>query len=136
MATVSVEKDFPAAAEVVWSALERTGDVADWIPSLRKSWMEGDVRHVEFADGSPARERIVALDGDRRTYTYTYVDGPLPLERYESTVRVHPAGEGACRVTWSADFAAGSPAVEQELAVSIEGMYGDALAGLAAQLTD
>ena len=93
--------------------------------------MEGQVRHATFAGGGgDAREEIVALDDDARTYTYRYLDGPLDLASYTSTIRVEPDGDGS-QVTWNAEFAAGDPAAEPALAEAIAGIYASGLAELA-----
>ncbi|MCZ4536423.1 SRPBCC family protein [Gordonia terrae] len=131
MASIEVTKDFPLSATDVWSWIGDTGGVAEWIPAIDTSRMEGDVRHVVFTDGEPARERIVAFDGAARTYSYECIDGPLPLEHYRSTVSVTAAGDDACSVRWSAQFGAESATVEAELATAIEGIYAAALDELA-----
>ena len=100
-------------------------------PALESAHMEGQVRHATFAGGGgDAREEIVALDDDARTYTYRYLDGPLDLASYTSTIRVEPDGDGS-QVTWNAEFAAGDPAAEPALAEAIAGIYASGLAELA-----
>ncbi|MCG7632706.1 SRPBCC family protein [Gordonia McavH-238-E] len=131
MASIEVTKDFPLSATDVWSWIGDTGGVSAWIPAIGESRMDGDVRHVVFTDGAPARERIVAFDEEARTYSYEYIDGPLPLEHYRSTVSVTAAGDDACSVRWSAQFGAESAEVEAELATAIEGIYAAALDELA-----
>lgn len=127
MATIEVNRAFSASADSVWAWIGDTGGVAQWIPAIRSSRMQGDVRHVEFTDGQPARERIVDFDADARSYSYEYIDGPLPLQRYRSTVVVVDDGGSRCHVEWSAEFGAESAAVEAELSTAIETIYGDAL---------
>ncbi|GAA4674090.1 SRPBCC family protein [Gordonia humi] len=135
MASITVQSDFPVDAATVWGHVGNTADVADWIPAIGSSRMEGDVRHVVFTDGEPARERIVAHSDTDRSYTYSYIDGPLPLEHYESTVTVHETGPNSSRVVWSAEFGAASADVEQGLTTGITEIYSGALDELKAQLT-
>ncbi|MEE2061654.1 SRPBCC family protein [Rhodococcus artemisiae] len=127
MARIEVQRDFPVSAETVWNWIGSTGEVASWIPAIRSSRMEGDVRHVVFTDGEPARERIVEFDDGERTYAYEYIDGPLPLRHYRSTVSVVETGDRGCTVRWAAEFGAESADVEAGLATAIEGIYSDAL---------
>ncbi|ANY25144.1 SRPBCC family protein [Gordonia terrae] len=131
MASIEVTKDFSRSAEAVWAWIGDTGGVAAWIPAIDASRMDGDVRHVVFTDGAPARERIVAFDEEARTYSYEYIDGPLPLEHYRSTVSVAADGDDHCTVRWSAEFGAESAEVEAELATAIEAIYSAALDELA-----
>ncbi|MFE0749102.1 SRPBCC family protein [Gordonia sp. NPDC058843] len=134
MANIEVTKDFSRSAEAVWAWIGDTGGVATWIPAIDSSRMDGDVRHVVFTDGEPARERIVQFDAEGRTYSYEYIDGPLPLEHYRSTVTVLETGDDTSSVRWSAEFGAGSSEVEAELASAIEGIYAAALDELAVKV--
>ncbi|WP_435083516.1 SRPBCC family protein [Gordonia hongkongensis] len=86
MASIEVTKDFPLSAGDVWSWIGDTGAVAAWIPAIDASRMDGDVRHVVFTDGAPARERIVAFDEEARTYSYEYIDG-----RFRSSTTARPS---------------------------------------------
>lgn len=127
MAHIEVGHEFRVSATLVWRWIGNTGGVADWIPAINSSRLEGDIRHVVFVDGEPARERIVHFDDDHRTYSYEYMDGPLPLEHYRSTIAVIDNGDSSCRVRWSAEFGAESGDVETELATAIESIYASAL---------
>lgn len=122
----------------VWAVVGDVAGAADWIPALESSRLEGDVRHAEFAGGGgSARERIVAHDPTGRTYTYEYLDGPLALDVYRSTllVRADPDGEGSV-VDWTAEFAAVDAATEPDLATAIDGIYAGALAELQGRFGD
>ncbi|OZG26489.1 MxaD family protein [Williamsia sp. 1138] len=134
MATVNVERRFPVSADTLWERIGNIADVAAWIPAISSSRMEDDVRHVVFTDGEPARERIIEHLDAARTYTYQYIDGPLPLQHYQSTILVLEDGDDAGVVKWSADFGAESAEVEAGLVTAIEGIYSDALTELKAQV--
>ena len=49
---------------------------------------------VTLGDGAMIVEELVAWDDDAMSYTYTAVEGPLPVDNYESTITVTEAGEG------------------------------------------
>lgn len=134
MTSISVQETFSVDADTVWGWIGNTGDVATWIPAIGSSRMEGDIRHVVFTDGEPARERIIEHVDAERTYTYSYIDGPLPLRHYQSTILVLDSADGTCIVRWSAEFGAESAEVETELATAIEGIYTDALKELKAKV--
>lgn len=134
MADIHLTREFAAHADTVWQRVGDTAGVADWIPAIGSSRQEADVRHVVFTDGQPARERIVSHDDTARTYTYSYIDGPLPLEHYESTMTVTPSDDGTSVVTWSAEFGAASAEVEEALTASISEIYAAALDELQSQL--
>lgn len=134
MANIEVRQDFPVNADTVWKHVGSTPDVAEWIPAISSSHQEGDIRHVVFTDGEPARERIVAHNDATRSYTYAYIDGPLPLEHYESTATVTPTGQDTSTVIWTAEFGAASSEVEESLAASISEIYSGALDNLKSKL--
>ncbi|MFE7416785.1 SRPBCC family protein [Rhodococcus sp. NPDC057529] len=120
-----------ATPDAVWKIGGDTANVADWIPALEKSRQHGDLRYATFVDdGGEATERIVHHDDPRRSYTYEYVSGPLPLSFYSSTFTVNPHPDGA-EVVWSAEFASTAPESEPELAEAISEIYRSALIELA-----
>ena len=128
-----VEQQVRLAADpdAVWQVVGDTGAVASWVPALEASSMQESVRHATFAGGGgEAREEIVAHDADSRSYTYRYLDGPLALESYESTISVRPDGPGST-VVWSAQFSADGEETEAGLAEAIAGIYAAGLAELA-----
>ncbi|MGW5385311.1 SRPBCC family protein [Nocardia sp. NPDC003963] len=134
MAEIDVVQQFPVSAAQLWARVGDPGAVADWIPAISESRMDGDIRHVVFTDGNPARERIVEhRDADRR-YTYRYIDGPLALDFYESTIEVAESADGTSEIRWWAEFSAETEAVESALATAIESIYTGALAELAGLL--
>ena len=123
-----------ASPDAVWRVAGDAGAIAEWVPALESCRLEGDVRHGTFAGGGgDASERIVEHDDATRSYTYEYLTGPLALEEYRSRIAVHEDGLGA-RVVWTADFTAGSPEEEAQLATAIGGIYRGALTELKARL--
>lgn len=129
MATVSLRQEYAQSPAAVWAIVGDPADAARWIPSLDTSRLDGDVRHVVFTDGNPARERIVSHDDENRTYTYEYIDGPLPLAKYVSTIRVDAEGSGSV-ISWDAEFTAAGDdpaALEAQLETGIGEIYQGAL---------
>lgn len=133
--TVRETATIAADPDVVWATVGDVEAVSSWVPAIESSSLEGDVRTAEFASGGgTAHEKIVTRDDAGRTYTYQYLDGPLALERYESTITVTPGTAGESVVVWTAEFAAGSAEEEVELREAIAGIYAGALVELANQL--
>lgn len=105
------------------------------VPSIESVRMDGDHRLARQGDGGTVVERVVSRDAADQSYTDEYVEGPLPLERYSSTIRVTAAGPAAgsgSEVRWSADFAAvgDDPAVEDQRPDAIASIYRAALTHL------
>lgn len=133
MKYVKQQVQLAAEPEAVWRVVGDTGNVASWVPAIESSSMQGAIRHATFAGGGgDAREEIVSRDDAARTYTYRYLDGPLALESYESTIRVQPGGAGST-VVWTAQFSAADEGAEAGLLEAIDGIYAAGLAELATQ---
>ncbi|MFF0815388.1 SRPBCC family protein [Rhodococcus sp. NPDC003318] len=130
MAEVRVRQEFADSASQVWAIVGDPGAVDRWIPSVESVRMDGTMRHIVFPDGQPARERIAAHSDAGRHYTYEYVDGPLALAHYSSTLTVVETSPTTCAVEWNATFAATSPEAEPELVQGIEAIYRAALGEL------
>jgi len=116
-----------ASPDAVWKVAGDAGAIAEWVPAIESSHLEGDVRHATFAGGGgDATERIVEHDDAGRAYSYEYLTGPLALEVYRSRLAVMDHGEGA-EVLWASEFTAGSAEEEAQLATAIAGIYRGAL---------
>ena len=65
------------APDKAWAALRQVGDAHRLFARvLADSELNGDTRTVRFTNGMVARERILDVDEDRRSVTYTAVDVP------------------------------------------------------------
>jgi hypothetical protein len=123
----SIEID--ASVDSVWQLLSNFGDLS-WMPGIEGVALDGDVRTVTLASGrGRARERLVLHSCAARTITYVYIDGPLPLKEYESTIVV-ASKEGRTKVIWRAVLST-SPVIEDEVVGIINKMYTDALCAVA-----
>jgi hypothetical protein len=132
---VNESRVIAAAPDAVWKIAGDAGNIADWLPAIEKSHLDGDIRHATFAGGGgEATERIVEHDDAARYYVYEYLAGPLPLQFYRARIEVAAHPDGSI-VNWSSEFGAGSPEEEAALAEAIAGIYRGGLETLAAQAT-
>jgi hypothetical protein len=123
-----------ASPDAVWQLSGDPGAVADWLPAIEKSHLDGDLRYATFAGGGgEATERIVEHNDAQRYYVYEYLTGPLPLKFYRSRFAVSEHPDGAI-INWSAEFGAGSPEEEAALAEAIAGIYRAGMEELAARV--
>ncbi|MGY1806955.1 SRPBCC family protein [Blastococcus sp. SYSU D00669] len=66
-----------ARPDAVWKVVGNAGAIADRVPAIESSRLEGDVRHATFAGGGgDATERIVEHDDATRSYLYEYLVVP------------------------------------------------------------
>ena len=103
----------PAPVDQVWGFLRDFARVDRWHPDVTNVSVEGtdpgprigQERTITLRDGSVMRERLLALDDVRRSYTYSLVESPLPVSAHSSTVTLLPVTtDDATFVSWSADF--------------------------------
>ena len=108
MAQVSMSQKLEASAEKVWELIGGFNSLPTWHPAIEKSRTEGEgggqVRTLELTGGATIRERLDRADEDAMSYTYSILEGPLPVAGYVATLCVRDAGDGACVVEWSSEF--------------------------------
>lgn len=124
MTKVSMTTKLGVDADKVWEMIGGFNALPDWHPDIEKSTLEkeGQERRLSLAGGGTIVERLEKVDDSERVYTYTIVDGPLPVANYVSTIRVHAEDDGTSSVEWSSEFQpAGAP--EADAAKVIEGVY-------------
>lgn len=101
MAAICIEFEISATADVVWAVV---GDWADGPVGMARghvlsSHAEGDIRVVKFADGTVARERLVAREEEARRIVYSLIG----LEHDNAVMQIVPSVPGCCRFVWSRD---------------------------------
>ena len=113
------------SSDDVWAAIGGFGDFAQWHPAVVDCALQegGRVRRLQLADGAILVERLLSFSERERSYGYSIEQGPLPVSRYRSLLRVgEPAGGGGCRVEWSGEFVA-EGASDAEAIRLIAGIY-------------
>lgn len=125
--------DVAAAPAKVWQAIGDFCGIGDWHPAVERcapSEKDGlKVRTLSLKGGGTLVEEQVSRDEKVMRYTYTILEGPLPVADYRSTLSVAPEGSGS-KVSWSGTFSAkGAPdTVAQD---AIGGIYESGLKAIA-----
>lgn len=133
--TINETEQFARRPDEVWAASGDPATVADWLPAVEKSWMEGDVRVAELVGGAgQARERIIQVNDEKHFYDYSYEGGPLVLNEFTSRFAVVPDGDGS-RIEWTAEFVADTDEEGAELTTAVSGMYRGGLDNLRTKLS-
>src|SRR5262249_49312824 len=81
-----------------------------WHPDVSESRIEGggsgrnpgDVRSIRLRDGTPVREKLLALSGASKSYTYSVIEAPFPIRNHSSTVRLSAKPHHRTAITWPA----------------------------------
>jgi hypothetical protein len=101
----SIHKDIPieAPAHEVWDAVRDFGALhTRLVPGfVLDTRLDGDVRIVNFANGTVAREQLVGCDDERRRLAYTIASERL--KQHSASVQIVADGEGRCRMLWTTD---------------------------------
>lgn len=105
-----------APADTVWSYLRDYSNLDEWLPAIDSCEIQGGARRDEVgairrltAQNGEAvfEERLVAFDDQGRSYSYQFVESPLPVRDYRSTIRVAPVTDsGQAFVEWWGEFTA------------------------------
>jgi hypothetical protein len=105
-----------APPEKVWNFVKPFDSVPRWHPAFAKAEIVsgsdgkvGVVRALTFKDGPTFTEELLALNEQSMAFTYNVVEGPLPIDRYVSTMSVKSDSQGGSIVTWVGVFSRKSP---------------------------
>jgi hypothetical protein len=125
MARVQESQSLKASVDEVWAVVGGFDALPDWHPAVKRSTLEqgGRVRRLQLGDGSSLIERLLTFSESERSYAYSIEQGPLPVARYRSLVKVSAQpGQSGCRVEWSGEFSPAG-ASESEAVDIIAGVY-------------
>jgi hypothetical protein len=112
MTRVSSSTVIEARVDAVWALLENFADVSRWHPDVLESRIEnggtgkrsGDVRSIKLRDGTPVREKLLAISDESKSYTYSVIEAPLPIRNHSSTVSLSATPDNRTAITWYAEF--------------------------------
>jgi hypothetical protein len=127
MAKVSLSTELPVSARTVWDVIGGFNNLTKWHPAVAKSEeaKEGaaTVRPLTLHDGGTIVERLEDKNDKKRTYTYSILEGPLPVAGYKARLHFEDNKDGkSCTVEWSSEFRP-SGAPEPEAVEVIRGIY-------------
>ncbi|MEQ4722594.1 SRPBCC family protein [Nonomuraea sp. B19D2] len=106
MATVQKEITIDADPADVWAII---GDFANGPVQMAPGLVtdsrlaEADVRVVAFADGTVARERLIALDEETRRLVYSVIGDTMQPTHDNASMQVVSHGDGRSRFVWIHD---------------------------------
>ena len=123
MPSVHKQQEYDVSPEEMWGRIGDFHALDAWHPAIASQTSEGgeDVRELHLGDGGTVVETL--LEQGPQSYTYSIDDSPLPVaDDYRATLSVDDSGDGACVVTWVANFTAAGASDEQAVEV-IEGIF-------------
>ncbi len=132
MGEVRVEEEVEATPETVWALVRDFGGIKAWNDGIDSCEVEGSgvgsVRTIKMG-GIEIQERLEHTDDVGRTFSYSIVAGPVPVENYLSSMTIHDAGEGRAKITWQGSFDP-KDVPEEDCAKLFTGVYQAGIAAL------
>ncbi len=109
-------------SERVWNVLKQFSGISQWHPAIPISVIEdaqpdglvGCVRHLTLVGGGVLREQLLMVDQAQMSFSYRFVESPLPVDDYVATVKVIPLhDQGKAVIQWEARFENRDPQNDQ-----------------------
>ncbi|CTQ60646.1 MAG: SRPBCC family protein [Roseibium album] len=113
MARVYTSSVIDAPSARVWERIRDFNGLPKWHPRIRESRIEealpsdkiGCIRNFSLQNGDNIREQLLGLSDYDLFYSYSMLEGPMPLSDYIATMRLTPVTEGdRTFIEWSAEF--------------------------------
>ncbi|MGU3419291.1 Polyketide cyclase / dehydrase and lipid transport [Methylobacterium sp. UNC300MFChir4.1] len=136
---VTRSRDIPAPPAAVWALVGDFCAIQHWHPQVQRCILSGE----DEDDGIRAQIRGLVVKGGKGTiaevetardetgmsYSYSFIQGPLPVRAYNATLAVRRDGAGST-VIWSATFDAEGMS-DADAVADITGVFDAGLAGIA-----
>ena len=112
----------------VWKLLGEFNALDVWLPPVQASMFSGDstkpgaIRVLDLGNRATVTEELIAYSGAERSYSYKFLESPLPVKNYVATLQVREAAGGKSLIHWRSTFdAAGAP--DEKAREAILGIY-------------
>lgn len=126
-------KSTSQSVDAVWQKIGDFCGIGQWHPAVAKCELSADKkdRTLTLKGGGTIVEHLVRWSDKTHSYTYRIKSSPLPVEGYESTIRVSAAKSGSGSViSWRGHYKA-KGASDAEAKKTIDGIYDAGLGALA-----
>ncbi len=129
-----------APVEAVWAIVRDFSALPAWIPGLGPCTIEdgrapdsvGCIRAFSLGNGDPVRERLLALDDARYSFSYNFETLAFPVENYVAEFEAIPLTSGdRTLVRWSATFDEAPADAGKYVDIISNAVFGGGLASLA-----
>jgi mxaD protein len=123
-----------ANASDVWAIVGNFDKLNDWHPAIltieSEDTEDGHQRAMTLLGGTKKLlERLDETDSEKLSYSYTMVDGPLPVKNFTGQISITPHEEEDCIVVWSGTFEPDGTTKEDASAV-LQGYFSTGLNAL------
>ena len=121
----------------VWKLVGEFNSLDVWLPPVQASTFTGlptepgAVRQLDLGNNASVTERLLAYSGTLHSYSYAFIQSPLPVKNYVATIELKPAANGRTLIKWHSTFDANG-ASDDKAKEAILGIYDSGLAKVAA----
>lgn len=123
--------DLNAASGDVWDAIKTFDGLAGWNPVFEQAVLVGGENNTPGAkrrlfvkDGPVFDEELLEFDEAQMRLRYKIIgENELPIDNYDSTVKVVRTGRGSSSVLWRGSFTAKPGNKDEDMIKFIEGVY-------------
>jgi hypothetical protein len=126
----SVTMQSSMTPDALWKKVGDFCGIASWHPAIEKCVLsaDGKQRTLSVKGGGAVVETLENWDDANRSYKYTIVSGPLPVDNYHSTISVTADPKGSA-LTWVGTYdAKGAP--DADAKKTMDGVYEDGVKAL------
>jgi len=134
--SVAREVTVDRAPATVWKLLGEFNALDVWLPPVLSSTFTGDatrpgaVRVLDLGNNATVTEQLVAYSSAERSYSYTFLDSPLPVKNYVATIELSAAADGKTVIRWRSTFDAAG-AADAKATEAVQGIYDAGLTKIA-----
>ena len=123
MKTLKEETKFNCSADELWAILSDVGR-CDWVPTIEKIVLEGNLRHFEMTGMGQITEKILKQDHANMTLQYSAIKTPAPIEHHLATMEVASLNDQWCKLSWKTEISPDifADGIHHGMIVSIEGL--------------
>jgi len=123
MKTLKEEVKFNCSADELWGILSDVGR-CDWVPTIEKIVLEGDLRHFEMTGMGQITEKILKQDHATMTLQYSAIQTPAPIEHHLATMQIASLNEQECMLSWTTEISPDifADGIHQGMLISIDGI--------------
>ena len=123
MKKLKEDVQFSCSANELWNILSDIGR-CDWVPTIEKIELEGDLRHFEMTGMGQITEKILKQDHASMTLQYSAIQTPAPIEHHLATMKVVSLNDQECKLSWTTEISPDifADGIHQGMLVSIEGI--------------
>lgn len=123
MARAHASSVINAPIEQVWARIRDFNALPNWNPGVASSVIEdggpsdrvGCIRRLELKGGGTIREQLLELSDLGHHYSYSILEGPLPVANYRATLRLRRISDGnRTFAEWAASFDPDPPEKQAE----------------------